>query len=489
MVGQTISHYRILSKLGEGGMGVVYKAEDTKLRRTVALKFLPPHLAENRERFLREAQAAAALNHPNICTVFEIDEEHGFLAMEFIDGPSVKEKIAERPLPLDDALDIATQACAGLQAAHEKGIVHRDIKPANLMLTAQGQVKIMDFGLAQVGDRTRITKTRMSLGTPAYMSPEQAQGQLTGRTTDIWSLGVVLYEMLTGRPPFHGETDAAFSYAIVHVEPDPLSALRTGIPIGLDRCLAKLLAKDPAQRYQHVEDLLVDLRHTPALKTVPRRTRQWRGYVPWAIAAAAILAALAVSLTRLTPASAPVTASISTVIPIPLEQELIPGGAHPFDVSRDGSKLVYVATEGGRTKLFLREVDRFDTGVLAGTEDAIAPFFSPDGRWIGFSVQRNLFKVASSGGGLPYSLLQLRHPSPQRVGATTTRSSTQPPPASSASAPLAEVRFRSPSENQARRQMSITHMSIPATCPVTQASSSHCTDPPHTATSTWRLYR
>jgi serine/threonine protein kinase len=159
MTGQSISHYRILAKLGEGGMGVVYKAEDTKLRRFVALKFLPQHAIENKERFLREAQAAAGLNHPNICTVFEIDEEHGFLAMELIDGISVKDKIAERPLRFEEACDIAMQACAGLAAAHEKGVVHRDIKPANLMLTAQGQVKIMDFGLAQVGDRTRITKT------------------------------------------------------------------------------------------------------------------------------------------------------------------------------------------------------------------------------------------------------------------------------------------------------------------------------------------
>src|SRR6187200_3417347 len=175
MIGQTISHYSILGKIGEGGMGVVYKAEDLKLRRTVALKFLPPHAAENRERFLREAQAAAALNHPNICTVFEIDDEHGFLAMELVEGQSLKDKIAARPLPLEEALDLAMQACAGLQAAHEKGVVHRDIKPANLMVTLQGQVKIMDFGLAQVGERTRITKTGASIGTPAYMSPEQAK--------------------------------------------------------------------------------------------------------------------------------------------------------------------------------------------------------------------------------------------------------------------------------------------------------------------------
>ena len=180
MTGETISHYRVLDKVGEGGMGVVYRAEDLKLRRTVALKFLPPHATENRERFMREAQAAASLNHPNICTVFEIDEANHFLATEFIDGGSLREKIAERPLPLAEALEIAIQACLGLQAAHEKGVVHRDIKPANLMLTTQGHVKIMDFGLAKIGDRTRITKTGVSLGTPAYMSPEQARGRRGG---------------------------------------------------------------------------------------------------------------------------------------------------------------------------------------------------------------------------------------------------------------------------------------------------------------------
>src|SRR6185436_11644979 len=157
------------------GMGTVYKAEDLKLRRVVALKFLPPHATEHRDRFLREAQAAAALNHPNICTVYEVDEALGFIAMEFIDGPSIKRKIDARPLPLEEALDIAIQACTGLQDAHEKGVVHRDIKPANLMLTAQGQVKLMDFGLAQIGNRTRLTKTGASIGTPAYMSPEQTQ--------------------------------------------------------------------------------------------------------------------------------------------------------------------------------------------------------------------------------------------------------------------------------------------------------------------------
>ncbi len=188
MVGSTISHYKVLSEVGRGGMGVVYKAEDTKLKRPVALKFLRSDVLEDeehKERFLREAQAAAALDHPNICTVHEIDEVDGetFIAMAFLEGQTVKDKIAERPLKLDEALDTAIQTAQGLQAAHEKGIVHRDIKSANLMITPQGQVKIMDFGLAQLADRSKLTKTTASLGTPSYMSPEQAQKSKTDRRT------------------------------------------------------------------------------------------------------------------------------------------------------------------------------------------------------------------------------------------------------------------------------------------------------------------
>ena len=265
MVGQTIAHYKILAKLGEGGMGVVYKAEDTKLRRTVALKFPPiDKLAseEEKARFVREAQAAAALNHPNICTVYEIGEAdgHTFIAMEFVDGQSVREKARARPLPVNEALDIAIQAAQGLQVAHENDVVHRDVKSANLMLTEKGRVKVMDFGLAQVGDRSQLTKTGSTLGTTAYMSPEQAQAQPTDRRTDIWSLGVVLYEMLTGRLPFAGEVEAAVAYAVVNTEPEPPTALRSGLPIELDRIVDKALAKDREERYQHIEDMLVDLR-------------------------------------------------------------------------------------------------------------------------------------------------------------------------------------------------------------------------------------
>ena len=265
MVGQTISHYKITEKLGEGGMGVVYKAEDTKLRRVVALKFLRAELIEDpehRERFLREAQAAAALDHPNICTIHEIDDDAGrtFLAMAFIEGLTVKDKIAQRPLKLDQALDIAVQTVQGLQAAHEKGIVHRDIKGANIMVTPPGQVKIMDFGLAQLAERSKLTETTTILGTPSYMSPEQARGEKTDRRTDLWSLGVVLYEMIAGRLPFVGERQEAVLYGISSEEPEPVTAQRAGLPLELEWIIGKALAKDRDERYQHAEDLLVDLR-------------------------------------------------------------------------------------------------------------------------------------------------------------------------------------------------------------------------------------
>ena len=298
MIGQTISHYKVLSELGRGGMGVVYKAEDTKLKRFVALKFLRSDVLEDeehRERFLREAQAAAALDHPNICTVHEIDEVEGetFIAMAFIEGRTVKDKIAERPLKLEEALDITIQTAQGLQAAHEKGIVHRDIKSANLMVTPQGQVKVMDFGLAQLAERSQLTKTATILGTPAYMSPEQAQRLPTDRRTDIWSLGVVIYEMVTGRLPFEGERQQAVLYAIANEEAEPITALRVGVPTELDRIVGKAMAKDARERYQHVGEMLVDLqslrkeRETGASRQAPAALLRG-SRAPWYVALAVV---------------------------------------------------------------------------------------------------------------------------------------------------------------------------------------------------------
>ncbi len=265
MIGQTISHYRIVEKLGEGGMGVVYKAEDTKLLRPVALKFLPPSALgddADKQRFLREAQAAAMLDHPNIAAVYEIDEVDGrtFLAMAYVDGPTLSARIAECPMKAEEALDVAIQIAQGLGEAHRNGIVHRDVKSANILLTERGQVKVTDFGLAFLAGRTRLTQSGTTLGTPAYMSPELAQGVTADRRTDIWSLGVVLYEMLTGRLPFDGQQEQVVVYSIINEDPQPMTALRPDLPVELNRILRKALAKSPEERYQHMDDLAVDLR-------------------------------------------------------------------------------------------------------------------------------------------------------------------------------------------------------------------------------------
>ena len=265
MICKTILHYKILEKLGEGGMGVVYKAEDIKLKREVAIKFLPRHIVasdEERERFKIEAQAAAALNHPNIATIHAIEEvdDEMFIVMEYIEGQELKDIVGAglKPAPtlaFAEIINYASQIASGLQAAHEKDVTHRDIKSANIMITDKGQVKIMDFGLAKVRGGAQVTKLGTTLGTAAYMSPEQAQGMATDHRTDIWAFGVVLYEMLTGKMPFPGDYEQAVIYAILHEEPE----FSEEIPPNLQQLLPKALAKDPQERYQNVGEVLADL--------------------------------------------------------------------------------------------------------------------------------------------------------------------------------------------------------------------------------------
>ena len=266
MIGRVVSHYEILSKLGGGGMGVVYRAQDLKLDRPVALKFLPPELTRDpdaKQRFIREAKAASTLDHQNICNVHDIgetDDGQIFIVMAFYEGETLKKRIERGPLNIEEAIDIAAQIAQGLTKAHELGIVHRDIKPANIMITADGVAKIVDFGLAKLSARTMLTKAGSTLGTAAYMSPEQARGESADRRTDIWSLGVVLYEMLAGKRPFEAEYENAQLYSILNAELEPITGLRTGIPMELERVVSKCLAKSPAERYQHTDELVVDLR-------------------------------------------------------------------------------------------------------------------------------------------------------------------------------------------------------------------------------------
>ncbi len=260
MTGKTISHYKILAKLGQGGMGVVYKAEDLKLKRIIALKFLPPSLTadpEAKERFIQEAQAASALEHPNICNIHEINETDDgqlYMVMACYEGQTLKEKLTHGALPIENAMDVAEQIANGLSQAHAKGIVHRDIKPANIFITNDATVKILDFGLAKLAGQTLHTKTGSTLGTVAYMSPEQAQGLAVDHRTDIWSLGVILYEMLSGQQPFVAEYDQAILYRIVNQEPDSLQNYCAGISSALAEVITGALQKKPDNRYQSIRE-------------------------------------------------------------------------------------------------------------------------------------------------------------------------------------------------------------------------------------------
>jgi serine/threonine-protein kinase len=299
MIGQTISHYKILKKLGEGGMGVVYEAEDTKLRRMVALKFLPPELtrdADAKRRFVQEARAASSLDHPNIAVVHDIDETpdgKSFICMTYYEGETVKQRLEKGRLSVQEAINIAIQVAEGLRRASEAGIVHRDIKPANLIITSRGEVKIVDFGIAKLAGQTKATRSAPTAGTAAYMAPEQILGQEADHRSDLFSLGVVLYEMITGRRPFQGEHEPALFYAIAHTIPSLPSTVVSDIPAEINQIIFKLLEKDPSRRYQNAGELVSDLDGFMRTGTARRFSLSFSFMRPWRYwLAAGLVAAL-----------------------------------------------------------------------------------------------------------------------------------------------------------------------------------------------------
>ena len=413
MIGQTVSHYRILEEIGAGGMGVVYRAEDTRLGRTVALKFLSRALTadpEAKERFLREARAISAIEHPNICTIHEVDETADgstFICMACYKGLSLKERLRDGPLPISQAVEIATGVARGLEAAHAADIVHRDIKPGNVMLTEPGVARIIDFGLAKLASRTSITAAGTALGTVAYMSPEQARGADVDARTDIWSLGVVLYEMIAGRRPFEGDRDQAVVYAILNATPESLLRVRAGVPPELDAIVRKCLEKNPANRYPHARALLEDLRTlTRVLDATAGTTRRVWGFTDlreraafrWAGIAALCLAAAAVVWSVSRDRGAP--------LPTGRPQQVTAGQGWEGQpaISPDGGRVAYVSDESGDYDVYVADVRGGTT--LRLTDDPgtdVSPTWFPDGTALAFVSTRagkpDVWKVGQFGGG------------------------------------------------------------------------------------------
>jgi len=413
--GSRLGAYEILELIGEGGMGAVYRARDSRLERDVALKLVHPHLvdAERAERFRREARVLAVLGHPNVASVYELDEAAGtaFIVMELVHGQTLADLLSAGPLPTSEVLRIASQVAAALEAVHDKGLIHRDLKPANIKLTADGVVKVLDFGLAKsigVGDSldsdlvTASLKTREGViaGTVAYMSPEQARGHEIDRRCDIWAFGCVVYEMLTGRPAFGGRTTADTIAAVMGQQLD-WDALPLDVPPALARVLRRCLQRDVKQRLRDMGDARLDIEETataPALSKIPRASSGVGLVAALGLAAGALaLGALAALMIR-APSQAAPPPTAHFVVPLPAAAPL---GGLDFPsavISPDGTKLVHVASRGGQTQLFVRAMDEIEPAPIPGTANAVGPFFSPDSQWVAFFADGQLKKVALSGG-------------------------------------------------------------------------------------------
>lgn len=433
-----IGPFEVTRELGRGGMGVVYLATDTRLDRQVAIKALPALLASDParlERFEREARTLASLNHPNLAGIHGVEQQDGalYLVLEYVQGESLAERLDRGPIPADEAVELAVQIAAGVEAAHDAGVVHRDLKPANIIVTPQGQAKVLDFGLARTDegggsstgtlDSPTLTTPQHSptiagaiLGTAAYMSPEQARGRRVDKRTDIWSFGVVLYEMLTGASPFQGETATDSIGAVLHKDLD-LDRLPPGTPVNVRRVLERCLVRDRALRYRDIGDLRLELMRShedsepeplPAGRSIGPAT------LPMALVLMALMGAggwLASSLMRTRPA-VPTVSKVDVVV-VDSDSQLWYTGPK---ISPDGSMIAYML-DG---MIQLRRLDSFESNPIRGTEQASGIFWSPDSRWIGYTTSDSIFKIAANNGN-PIKLTSEVHKFNSGTGGAWTR--------------------------------------------------------------------
>lgn len=398
--GEKLGPYEIVAPIGAGGMGEVYKARDTRLERTVAVKVLPAHIAEradSRARFEREARAVASLNHPHICTLHDIGP--GYMVMELVEGETLAARIEKGAIPLEQALAWAGQIADALDRAHRAGVTHRDVKPGNIMITRDG-VKVLDFGLAKSSSTPRPTEATLTkvltvegtvVGTPQYMAPEQFEGREADARSDIWAFGAVVYEMVTGRKAFGGKSYSSLVGAILSADPAPMT-VKPFTPAWLERLVRRCLAKDPERRYQSMRDIVLDL-ETPVGEAVVVRQRRW----PW-MAAVGVLAVVAglMALRKTGEAGLPVRLEV----PAPLASRFgAPGDAGGSAISPDGRMLAFVATSGkGETLLLIRPLETLEARALPGTENAGRPFWSPDSKSLGFVGGGKLKRIDVIGG-------------------------------------------------------------------------------------------
>jgi serine/threonine protein kinase len=421
--GSRLGPYEILAPIGAGGMGEVYKARDTRLQRTVAVKVLPSRLSENpdfRQRFEREAKTISQISHPHICTLYDVGNQDGveYLVMEFLEGETLAERLAKGPLPIEQVLRYGIEIADALEKAHRQGIVHRDLKPGNVMITRSG-VKLVDFGLAKVTlpapgsvvsslsvvatqAEMGITTQGAILGTYQYMAPEQVEGREADGRTDIFALGLLLYEMTTAQKAFSGKSQASLIVAIMHSEPASISSARPMTPPALDRAIRTCLAKDPDDRFQTAHDVKLQLQWLaeggsavglPPPVAAKRKSRERLGWVLAAVAAVAVAAAIALVIWLRSEPPRVLRSSL-----LPPEKSSFAFDFGPMALSPDGRRMAFVATSSGINMLWVRPLSGESAQSLAGTEGASNPFWSPDSRFLGFFANRKLKKVEASGG-------------------------------------------------------------------------------------------